>query len=66
MQPAPNEDEREAARVERNDGEHTETAWRRERHTARVGSIHPSEADDAIGHTEHAHDRRKPAAEWFE
>jgi hypothetical protein len=66
MQPAPNEDERKTARVERNYREHAKTTWRRERHTAHIGQIHPSEADDAIGHTERAHDRRKPAPEWFE
>ena len=30
MQPAPNEDERKAARVERNYWEHAKTTWRRE------------------------------------
>lgn len=66
MQPAPNEDERKAARVERNYREHAKTTWRRERHPARIGPIHPSEADDAIGHTERTYGRRKPAPEWFE
>jgi hypothetical protein len=66
MQPAPNEDERKTARVERNNREHAGPARHRERHTARIGPIHPTEADDAISHTEHARDRRKPAAEWFE
>jgi hypothetical protein len=32
----------------------------------RVGLMHPAKADDAVGHADHARDRGKPAAEWFE
>src|SRR4029450_6068130 len=66
MQPAPDEDEREAAHIQRNSREYSETARRSERHTTRIGLIHPPKADDSIGHTDHACDCGKPAAEWFE
>ncbi len=61
MKSAPNEKQREAAHIERDDRENA-TAGRSEGQVTSTGLVHCTQTEDSIGYADGTYDRRKPAA----
>jgi hypothetical protein len=61
MKPTSNENQREAAHIER-DGWEYAAAGRNEGQMMSTGPVHSTQTEDSIGYADHAYDRRKPAA----